>query len=106
MTKSELVDGEAVLQHHENLDGTGYPHGLVWEDIGLNARILRVADSFTTMTTVNARTGALTEVESALYELYCWSDIQYDSDLVTVICKYYGTLGKKKKNKKTRVSPG
>ncbi|MBC8081080.1 MAG: HD domain-containing protein [Gorillibacterium sp.] len=97
MAESGLVDGEAILQHHENLDGTGYPHGLVWEDIVLNARIIRVADSFTTMTTVDARTGVLSEVDLALSELYCWSDIQYDSDLVTVMCHSYGPLGKKKK---------
>ncbi|WJH36674.1 HD domain-containing protein [Paenibacillus sp. CC-CFT747] len=45
-----LVDGEAVLQHHENLDGTGYPYYRTWEDITLNARILRVADSFAAAT--------------------------------------------------------
>ncbi|MDB5054843.1 MAG: metal-dependent phosphohydrolase sub domain protein [Bacilli bacterium] len=31
-----LVDEEAILQHHENLDGTGYPLGLCWESISLN----------------------------------------------------------------------
>jgi len=34
----------AVLQHHERLDGSGYPQGLAGEDIVLEARILGVAD--------------------------------------------------------------
>lgn len=37
---------EAVRQHHENMDGSGYPRGLVGSEIGLPARILRVADIY------------------------------------------------------------
>ena len=36
----------AVLYHHENADGSGYPNNLKNEDIPLNARILRVCDAF------------------------------------------------------------
>lgn len=36
----------AVLYHHENTDGTGYPNNLKGEDIPLSARILRVCDAF------------------------------------------------------------
>ncbi len=35
-----------ALQHHERLDGTGYPNGLKGEEIGLFARIVAVADVF------------------------------------------------------------
>jgi signal transduction histidine kinase/HD-GYP domain-containing protein (c-di-GMP phosphodiesterase class II) len=37
---------DAVLYHHENFDGTGYPNRLTGEEIPVLARILRVADSF------------------------------------------------------------
>jgi HD-GYP domain-containing protein (c-di-GMP phosphodiesterase class II) len=37
---------DAVLYHHENYDGTGYPGKLAGEEIPLLARIVRVADSF------------------------------------------------------------
>jgi putative two-component system response regulator len=40
---------EIVLQHHERLDGSGYPQGLKGDRIMLEARILAVADVFETM---------------------------------------------------------
>jgi len=42
---------EAVLYHHENYDGTGYPYGKKGEDINIMARIIRVADCFDAMIT-------------------------------------------------------
>lgn len=36
----------AVLYHHENADGSGYPNNLKKDEIPLNARILRVCDVF------------------------------------------------------------
>lgn len=35
----------AVAQHHENVDGSGYPLGLKHADIALSARMLRIADT-------------------------------------------------------------
>ena len=35
----------AVREHHERIDGSGYPSGLVADDIGIEARILAVADT-------------------------------------------------------------
>ena len=40
---------QMVLQHHERLDGSGYPQGLKGEDILLEARILAVADTVEAM---------------------------------------------------------
>lgn len=37
---------EIVLSHHECYDGSGYPDGLVGEDIPIGARILKVTDEF------------------------------------------------------------
>ncbi len=39
-----------VELHHENLDGTGYPHGLKGEETPLQARIVKVADAYDAMT--------------------------------------------------------
>ena len=40
-----------VLSHHERVDGKGYPHGLLADEIPLGARIIAVADCFDAMTT-------------------------------------------------------
>lgn len=40
----------AALQHHERLDGTGYPNGLKGDQIGMDARIIAIADVFDAMT--------------------------------------------------------
>lgn len=49
---------EIVLQHHERLDGSGYPRAMSGENILLEARILAVADVFDAMTSNRSyRTG-------------------------------------------------
>jgi hypothetical protein len=40
---------EMILQHHERLDGSGYPRGLRGDDVILEARIIAVADTFEAM---------------------------------------------------------
>ena len=45
--KRELL---AVLYHHERMDGSGYPHGLVAEAIPIEARIVAVADTYDALT--------------------------------------------------------
>ena len=44
----ECIDG--ILYHHENFDGTGYPHGLKGADIPMSAAIIAVADTFDAIT--------------------------------------------------------
>ncbi len=51
-TKSAyLIEGEKIaLNHHEKFDGSGYPEGLVGEDIPISARIVSIADVFDALT--------------------------------------------------------
>lgn len=46
--KDELI---VVVNHHEKLDGSGYPHGLKGDEIHPYARIAAVADVFDALTT-------------------------------------------------------
>jgi len=59
---------DAVLYHHENHDGSGYPEGLCGDQIPLGARIIRVADIFDAMTSTRSYRPGHT-VEQALETL-------------------------------------
>jgi putative nucleotidyltransferase with HDIG domain len=45
---------DIILYHHEKLDGTGYPHGLVGESIPIAAQLVSVADIFNALTTTRS----------------------------------------------------
>ncbi|MGB2783197.1 MAG: HD domain-containing phosphohydrolase [Atribacterota bacterium] len=59
---------EIVLQHHENIDGTGYPYGLKDGDILIEAQIIRVADVVEAMSSHRPYRAAL-GLETAIGEL-------------------------------------
>ncbi len=66
-----------VLHHHERYDGSGYPNGLIGNDIPACARILTVADSIDAMTA--ARPYQLRKNrEDVIKELRCNSNKQFD----------------------------
>ncbi|RUM35762.1 MAG: two-component system response regulator [Desulfobulbus sp.] len=52
-SRAELLQTGAVIArwHHEKFDGSGYPDGLVGEDIAIEARIAAIADVFDALTT-------------------------------------------------------
>ncbi len=45
------IIADIILQHHENFDGTGYPHNLRSEQIIFEARIIRITDTYDALTT-------------------------------------------------------
>ena len=53
-----------ALTHHERYDGSGYPHGLVGEQIPLEGRITAVADVFDALLTDRSYRAAMTEQEA------------------------------------------
>jgi len=60
-----LGDASRIVRaHHECWDGSGYPGGLVGEEIPLGARILRVADAFVAMTSERPYRAALRPAEA------------------------------------------
>jgi PAS domain S-box-containing protein/putative nucleotidyltransferase with HDIG domain len=72
---------QITLQHHERLDGSGYPSHLKGDQIMTEARILAVADTFEAMTTHRPYRGAL-EVSTALNELQAGRGTLFDSEVV------------------------
>jgi hypothetical protein len=63
-TVSQLSDVVAPIRHHhENWDGTGYPDGLVGEQIPVASRIIMFADTIDAMTTDRPYRAALTEAQ-------------------------------------------
>ncbi|UNZ17402.1 HD-GYP domain-containing protein [Streptomyces sp. 891-h] len=77
---------EAVLHHHERMDGTGYPRGLAGEQIPEAARIVAVADAFDAMTSTRCyRPGR--PVAAALEELERCSGTQFDPRMVAALTR-------------------
>jgi HD-GYP domain-containing protein (c-di-GMP phosphodiesterase class II) len=74
----------AVRYHHERLDGSGYPEGLMGEEIPLGARIVAVADVVAAMTADRPHRQALAE-EEALAELAANAGEKYDSQVVDAL---------------------
>lgn len=70
-----------VLEHHERLDGSGYPAGLAGADTLLESRILAVADVVEAMTAHRPYRAALSMAQ-ALEEIRAKRDRLYDPDVV------------------------
>lgn len=77
-----------VLQHHERIDGSGYPYGLKGEEILLEAKILAVADVLEAMATHRPYRPALT-VEESLEEISNNRGILYDPEVVDICLKLF-----------------
>ena len=70
-----------VHQHHERMDGSGYPRGLVGDEILLQARILAVADTVDAMASPRPCRQAL-GIEAALSEIRDHAGPRYDPAVV------------------------
>ena len=70
-----------IAQHHERLDGTGYPKGLRGEEIGVFGRMAAIADSFAALIAVRAYANA-SAPQDALMNLYEWAGTSFDEPLV------------------------
>ncbi len=71
-----------VRHHHERMDGSGYPDGLVGEEIPLGARIIGIADAYEAMTSDRPYRKALTQA-AAVEELRRCAGTQFDAMLVS-----------------------
>lgn len=83
---------QVVLQHHERLDGSGYPSGLNGEGILLEARILAVADVVEAMASYRPYRPAR-GIEEAFREIAQGRDRLYDPQVVDACLKLFSEKG-------------
>jgi len=83
---------QIVLQHHERMDGSGYPQGLKGEEILLEARVLAVADVVEAMVSYRPYRSAR-GVDQALREISQNRGILYDPEVVDACLKLFTEKG-------------
>ena len=81
-----------VLQHHERLNGSGYPQGIKGEDILLDAKIIGAADVIEAMSSHRPYRPAL-GIDQALEEISQNKGILYDPKVVDVCLRLFREKG-------------
>ena len=79
---------EVILQHHERMDGSGYPHELKGDDILLEARILSVADVVEAMASHRPYRPAL-GIDVAIEEISKNRGILYDPEVADACLRLF-----------------
>ncbi|MFD3536326.1 HD-GYP domain-containing protein [Streptomyces sp. NPDC058664] len=77
---------DAILHHHERLDGSGYPYGLHGEEIPEFARVVAVADAFDAMTSTRSYSRAR-PVPTAVAELERCAGTHFDPRMVGALVR-------------------
>ena len=83
---------QIVHQHHERIDGSGYPAGLKGDEIMLEARILAVADVVEAMCSHRPYRPAWS-IDEALGEIRQNRGVLYDSEVVDACLSLFGDEG-------------
>lgn len=83
---------EVVYQHHERIDGSGYPRGLSGRQICLEARILTVADVVEAIASHRPYRPAL-GLDTAMEEITSRRGVRYDPEVVDTCVNLFGSGG-------------
>jgi len=76
-----------ALQHHEKIDGTGYPRGLAGEEIHLYARIVAIADVFDALSSERVYKKAFT-IEKTIEIMQEGSGTHFDTNLLNLLVEH------------------
>jgi HD-GYP domain-containing protein (c-di-GMP phosphodiesterase class II) len=85
---------EIILQHHEKLDGSGYPRGLKENQILLEAKIISVADAVEAIASHRPYRPSL-GIEAALEQIELKRGVEYDAKAVDACIKLFRELAYK-----------
>ncbi len=88
---------ELIYQHHERIDGSGYPRGLKGGEMLVGAKIIGVADTVEAMANHRPYRSAL-GIDKALDEIERLKDIQYDKHCVNACIRLFREKGFQFKN--------
>lgn len=82
---------EGIAQHHERLNGLGYPKGLKGEEIGVYGRMAGIADCFAALTSPRPYAEALS-VSDAMMRMYKWGGELFAQPLVEKLVQAIGVF--------------
>jgi HD-GYP domain-containing protein (c-di-GMP phosphodiesterase class II) len=80
---------EGIAQHHEWIDGSGYPYGLAGEEIGIYGRMAAIADMYAALTTHRPYAPTMSSYD-ALQLMYARADQQLHGPLVEQFVRAIG----------------
>jgi len=82
---------QGIAQHHERLDGSGYPMGLKGNEIGVYGRMTAIADSFSAMITPRPYANA-SSAQEALLSLYEWGGSSFSAPMIEQFVQAIGVF--------------
>ncbi|RZI44296.1 HD domain-containing protein [Herbaspirillum sp. HC18] len=81
---------DAVEQHHERLNGGGYPRRLERDAIGQGGRILAIADTYSAMTKPRPYRNREHLAQNALRDIFLQKDVSLDGELIQMMIREIG----------------
>jgi HD-GYP domain-containing protein (c-di-GMP phosphodiesterase class II) len=82
---------QGIAQHHERLDGSGYPKGLTGDQLGVYGRMTAIADSFAAMITPRPYANA-SSAQEALLSLYEWGGSSFSAPMIEQFVQAIGVF--------------
>ena len=82
---------KGIVEHHERLDGSGYPNGLKGNQISIYGRMAGIADCFSALTTARPYANALA-AQDAMMSLYQWAGTLFQETLVEQFVQAVGVF--------------
>jgi len=106
---AEIISGIPFLdacqmilrQHHERIDGKGYPDGICGDQIHYSAKILAIADAYDAMTSIRPYRSEPFSSERALQELVQGSGTQFDAQLIQLFVSIVQTEASERQDSST-----